>query len=171
MTLEEARAAGLKSYDSGHPCPKGHSGRRLVSRNACTDCVAERGREYRMRLDPEVARQRRKLANRKWSKAHPDKINENNRRWRERNLERSREINRKAVWKRNGVPPPTKPRPDFCECCGQPPSKKGLHNDHDHESGKFRGWLCSNCNTGIGKLGDSIAGLERAIAYLRSVLT
>ena len=40
--------------------------------------------------------------------------------------------------------------------------------DHDHESGDFRGWLCTSCNTGLGKLGDSIAGLESALAYLKS---
>jgi hypothetical protein len=28
--------------------------------------------------------------------------------------------------------------------------------------------LCSECNTGIGKLGDNILGLERALSYLRS---
>jgi hypothetical protein len=39
--------------------------------------------------------------------------------------------------------------------------------DHNHETGKFRGWLCDNCNTGIGKLGDTVEGLERAIAYLK----
>lgn len=53
-----------------------------------------------------------------------------------------------------------------CECCG----KAGkVHWDHDHTTGKFRGWLCVSCNTGLGKLGDSVEGLERAIAYLKKV--
>jgi hypothetical protein len=38
--------------------------------------------------------------------------------------------------------------------------------DHCHVSGAFRGWLCHKCNTGLGKLGDDIAGVRRAIAYL-----
>jgi len=38
--------------------------------------------------------------------------------------------------------------------------------DHDHDTGKIRGVLCWNCNTAIGKLGDDVAGLERALAYL-----
>lgn len=55
-----------------------------------------------------------------------------------------------------------------CGCCGKsfysPPAAKV---DHDHETGVIRGLLCFHCNTGIGKLGDDIEGLERAIAYLR----
>ena len=35
--------------------------------------------------------------------------------------------------------------------------------DHDHDTGEFRGWLCNNCNTGLGAMGDTIEGLERAI--------
>jgi hypothetical protein len=38
--------------------------------------------------------------------------------------------------------------------------------DHCHVTGKFRGWLCRECNVGLGKLGDDIAGVRRAIAYL-----
>ena len=39
--------------------------------------------------------------------------------------------------------------------------------DHDHDTGEFRGWLCNNCNTGLGAMGDTIEGLERAIKYLK----
>jgi hypothetical protein len=46
------------------------------------------------------------------------------------------------------------------------PAKGGLHLDHDHETGEFRGWLCWHCNTGIGKLGDTPDGLRNALDYL-----
>ena len=62
-----------------------------------------------------------------------------------------------------------KPRPDYCECCLEPSAPEDLSFDHDHETGNFRGWLCTNCNTGIGKLGDSIKGIENALRYLRGV--
>lgn len=60
----------------------------------------------------------------------------------------------------------TRPRGDSCECCDKVTSRLVL--DHNHDSGLFRGWLCHTCNTGIGKLGDSLEGLERALRYLES---
>lgn len=74
--------------------------------------------------------------------------------------------------KKNGLPSPLRPCPSLCECCGGPTNGQGtLHLDHNHQTGQFRGWLCSNCNTGIGKLGDSIEGLEKAIRYLSNEKT
>ena len=56
------------------------------------------------------------------------------------------------------------PKPERCQCCNKIP--KVFHLDHCHDTGEFRGWLCSDCNQGIGKLGDSITGLENALRYL-----
>jgi hypothetical protein len=43
-----------------------------------------------------------------------------------------------------------------------------FHIDHCHTSGKVRGLLCSNCNTGLGQFKDNIKSLENAIQYLSS---
>ncbi len=40
------------------------------------------------------------------------------------------------------------------------------HMDHNHETGKPRGLLCSKCNFGIGSLDDSADRLRRAAEYL-----
>lgn len=40
--------------------------------------------------------------------------------------------------------------------------------DHCHTTGKIRGLLCSNCNTGIGNLRDSVELLKQAIHYLEN---
>jgi hypothetical protein len=66
------------------------------------------------------------------------------------------------IWKK--LPIPTRPEPAHCECCGK---RVKTCLDHCHETGKFRGWLCFRCNTAIGKLGDNLAGLMKAVRYLR----
>lgn len=57
------------------------------------------------------------------------------------------------------------------------PTNSTLHNatlywnlDHDHETGMFRGWLCSRCNSGLGWLGDSVSNLKRGVKYLQDDL-
>jgi len=38
--------------------------------------------------------------------------------------------------------------------------------DHCHRTDRFRGWICSHCNTMIGLAGESKVGLENGINYL-----
>lgn len=71
--------------------------------------------------------------------------------------------------RRRGLPPPTRDMPSACECCGAQkylPGRNGLALDHCQETGRFRGWLCFKCNTAIGKLGDTAAGIKQALDYL-----
>jgi len=55
-----------------------------------------------------------------------------------------------------------------CALCGRPPKSKSLSVDHDHETGQIRGLLCPPCNSALGRLGDAIDGLHRAVAYLET---
>jgi len=55
----------------------------------------------------------------------------------------------------------------FCDCCNTKPKGGRFMLDHCHVTNQFRGWICRNCNTGIGNLGDNVEGLENAISYLK----
>ena len=50
-----------------------------------------------------------------------------------------------------------------CACCNRIDK---LCCEHDQATGKFRAWICRNCNSGIGLLGDCPEGLNQALAYL-----
>lgn len=53
----------------------------------------------------------------------------------------------------------------LCAVCRRAPSRRGLVIDHDHQTKAIRGLLCDPCNTGIGLLGDTLEGLQRAVEY------
>jgi len=50
-----------------------------------------------------------------------------------------------------------------CAICGR---HKDVVKDHDHKTKGKRGLLCLACNSGLGQFQDSVAMLQRAIAYL-----
>lgn len=57
---------------------------------------------------------------------------------------------------------------DCCAICELKPSDpRDLRIDHDHRTGAVRGLLCVKCNTGLGMLGDDLAGLTKALEYLK----
>lgn len=41
--------------------------------------------------------------------------------------------------------------------------------DHDHRTGRVRGWICDSCNTGIGRFKDDVELLKSAIEYLETM--
>jgi hypothetical protein len=53
-----------------------------------------------------------------------------------------------------------------CAICECEPQGKDFAVDHNHKTGEVRGLLCSNCNTGIGLLGDDVSRLIAARQYL-----
>ena len=56
------------------------------------------------------------------------------------------------------------PPPDRCTCCG---TSSEVVIDHCHDTLAFRGWLCHKCNVGIGLLGDTVEGTQKAVQYLK----
>lgn len=55
-------------------------------------------------------------------------------------------------------------KPENCEVCGLKQSR--ICFDHNHKTGEFRGWLCSNCNTALGLVKDNPVTLKLLSDYL-----
>jgi hypothetical protein len=104
-----------------------------------------------------------------WLANNPDKaaaIKERGAAWRKRY-----ELRRRA--QRNGLDPDViekyySDHDGRCEICGDKPDEgqRDLNMDHDHASGAFRGMLCDNCNSGLGRFKDDPERLKSAIQYL-----
>lgn len=59
-------------------------------------------------------------------------------------------------------------KPNTCEVCSIPEKDltKGLFWDHNHKTGKFRGWLCVRCNSALGHAKDNPNILRELANYL-----
>lgn len=66
--------------------------------------------------------------------------------------------------------------PEVCDLCGNAESRKKPRSsetqrmswDHDHKTGKFRGWICHDCNTSLGKAKDNPSLLRRMAEYIET---
>jgi hypothetical protein len=55
----------------------------------------------------------------------------------------------------------------LCAACSRPPrDRKNLHLDHDHSTGKIRGFLCHHCNVSIGMAEESSRLLRLLADYI-----
>jgi len=78
--------------------------------------------------------------------------------------EYDRKRNRKKLIEKYGLNPSEVPDILKCEICS---STVRVAFDHNHNTGKFRGFLCYRCNLALGYVGDSEDILLRLVAYLR----
>jgi len=137
----------------------------------------ERAAKYR-KANPEKSREisRRSNAKRRVNPETSKVIREYQANYRKTNAQKLRDKERKRKFgissekyselleNQNGV----------CAICGNPETAtrlgvvKALSVDHCHSTGRIRGLLCSDCNTGIGKLKDDVTILQNAIRYLAS---
>lgn len=145
--------------------PRGKDGRSPRCRS-CTRAYArawihtQTGKEARARYQQTPKYQESMKRSRgKWQDANPGKMAESRRKWQLRKkFDLGVDEFNRMVAARGGN----------CDCCGKK-VQGTMHVDHDHSApdNPIRGLLCKQCNTGIGLLGDDVAGLERALAYLR----
>ena len=77
-----------------------------------------------------------------------------------------RECNTVNEREKRGAMKNAPPKPERCQCCHK--KTKNLQGDHIHGSTAFRGWLCTDCNSGMGKLGDDLPGVLQAAVYLEN---
>ena len=59
----------------------------------------------------------------------------------------------------------------FCPICEKRfirEHKNDIVIDRSHINGSIRGWLCSSCNTSLGKFNDDIGILQKAINWIKN---
>ena len=93
--------------------------------------------------------------------------------WAKENPQKASRSRVRSTRRRNGVDPDAAEaalaaHSGKCDCCGdeKPGGRFGWNVDHDHVTGHIRGILCHCCNTAIGKLGDTLEGVLKAVRYL-----
>lgn len=101
-----------------------------------------------------------------WHAANPEKARNYTRRWRAENPEWALHLNRSAKQKRDEARA-GRPKPAGCDACGRGGK---ICFDHSHNTGAFRGWLCSPCNTALGMAKDDPAVLRALALYLERAL-
>jgi hypothetical protein len=78
--------------------------------------------------------------------------------------DRVRALRRKARRKAQGAPITDEQRFGECPICLK---WVKLYLDHSHTPPyNLRGWVCNQCNRGLGMLGDTLVNVRRAAAYL-----
>lgn len=113
--------------------------------------------------DPEKAREKQREYSRRWREKHPEQYRAIKRR-----------CNLKAAY---GMTPAEfdsmlEQQGGGCAICGATDNSHARNGtlcvDHDHGTNLVRGILCGPCNLGLGKLGDTLDGLMKAVAYLKN---
>lgn len=112
---------------------------------------------------------------RRYAAAHREQRNTRQRAWYQVNARRVAELKRKSRLKARGLTATSydallENQKGVCAICGGPPLGRWgrFAVDHDHATGETRGLLCQNCNTGLGKFGDELDLLTKAVKYLAS---
>ena len=148
ISKKDAIKRGLRFYFTGKSCKRGHLVERKVANGDCHTCYCQRMSDYYRSPKGQA------------SAARQAKRNEENPNFRS---------HKRAYLRKYLYAEPTRLEPNFCELCGDSPSGRTgcLCFDHDHESGTFRGWICTRCNQALGLFRDNPELLLKAVSYLK----
>jgi hypothetical protein len=192
ISAREAYDAGRTRYFTGKPCKRGHIAERMVTSGSCVECLHVYEELYRSKqyaivkawkeANPEKVAEYSK----RYAAKHPETHKKAAQKYREIHLEEIRERDRWAHHRIRRINPEAekarlqrwkdrqskkleamagRPRPDFCEICGE--FHLRIVFDHCHVSGEFRGWLCDRCNKILGLVKDSPDILLALAKYLK----
>ena len=127
-------------------------------------------------MTKEEKRERDRLKAAEYRRTYPERAKESYRKWRAAlSPEKRKELRRRKSikeWEKRRHEQDElagRSRPGACEVCHHVPAR-GLHFDHSHSTGNFRGWLCYNCNMALGLLHDNPAVLRNLADYLEGKL-
>ncbi len=119
-------------------------------------------KKIRARKRYEINKEKIKEKKREFYQKHREEVLIRNSQYKKENRERYTELS-KLSRERRLEKLAGRPKTEDCEICG---SVEKIVYDHDHTSGKFRGWICFNCNTALGHARDRIEVLYKMIDYL-----
>lgn len=92
----------------------------------------------------------------KWHKANPERSRALKKKWKAANKDKVKLVAAKARWKRAGIVLDHEQYNEIlmaqggvCAICSGVERRK-LAADHDHETGRVRGLICTRCNVGLG---------------------
>jgi len=129
-------------------------------------CSAECNRIYR--------RDEMLAASRRYREKNRKRLDANHARFRERNpgYHRIRQVARLYGLTAEQYLAAIQAQGGLCEICGEPqvPDRHGkratLVTDHDHKTGRIRGFLCSGCNKALGGFKDNPRTMRAAADYI-----
>ena len=138
-------------YYKGTGFKKGHQ---LVSKGKLFKIGEHNGVEFKKGIVPWNKGMKGLYTTTKKGKKYPEVSNDNHHNWKggisfAYKVKKVEEVN---------------PRPSNCEICGE---MGVICYEHDHATGKFRGWVCSPCNIIMGIANDRVDKLEKIIIYLK----
>jgi hypothetical protein len=122
--------------------------------------------EYRRNKEKYLERQSRYRENPEKRDVYLAKAREKSRQWYEINKEKRYAYNKRKYQEflKLREYDAGRPKPEICEVCEE--KRLYIVFDHNHETGKFRGWICDRCNKTLGLVNDNKQILESLIKYL-----